>query len=55
MNYPNHIVKQGEPDQSLVTAIQKRLMELGVASFSTFGCFGPKTVAAGALKKPPKI
>ncbi|HLW20199.1 MAG TPA: CHAP domain-containing protein [Cyclobacteriaceae bacterium] len=49
MNYPNHIIKQGEPDQSLVTAVQKRLMELGVGSFSTFGNYGPKTVAAVKL------
>lgn len=49
MNYPEHIIKQGEPDHVLVTAIQKRLMELGVGSFSTFGNYGPKTAAAVKL------
>src|SRR5690554_7982526 len=49
MNYPEHIIKQGEPDHVLVTAIQKRLMELGVDSFSTLGNYGPKTAAAVKL------
>jgi hypothetical protein len=49
MKYPNRIIKQDEMDSAIVTAIQNRLMEVGCGTFSTFGTFGPKTVAAVKL------
>ncbi|MBD0295225.1 MAG: CHAP domain-containing protein [Flavisolibacter sp.] len=49
MNYPNRVIKQGETNTTIVTAIQKRLIELGCGTFTTFGTYGPKTVAAVKL------
>ena len=49
MTYPNRIIKTGETDTAIVQAIQNRLTELGVASLSGTGTFGPKTVEAVKL------
>ena len=49
MRYPNRGIKQGETDTAIVTAIQKRLTEAGCGSFTTFGVYGLKTVAAVKL------
>ncbi|WP_143304667.1 CHAP domain-containing protein [Chitinophaga vietnamensis] len=46
MDYPNRVIKAGETDASIVTAIQQRLTELGVGDLQSTGIFGPKTVAA---------
>lgn len=49
MNYPNRVVRQGETNVAVVTAVQKRLMQVGCGNFTTFGTYGPKTVAAVKL------
>jgi hypothetical protein len=49
MKYPNRVIKQGEKDSAIVTAVQKRLMELGTDSFTSFGIYGPRTVSAVKL------
>ncbi len=45
MQYPNKTIKEGEPDKTIVLAIQNRLMELGFGSFEGTGVFGSKTKA----------
>jgi hypothetical protein len=46
MNYPNRIIKEGEKDSAIVTAIQNRLQELGLGNLKGTGVFGPKTTSA---------
>ena len=46
MNYPNRVIKEGEQDKALVTAIQNRLSELGLGNLQGTGTFGPKTTSA---------
>lgn len=45
MKYPNRVIKEGESDKDIVTAVQKRLTQLGFGSFEGTGNFGPKTKA----------
>jgi hypothetical protein len=49
MNFPNRIIKAGEPDTKIVKAIQQRLIELGISNLEGTGVFGPKTT--GAVKQ----
>jgi cell wall-associated NlpC family hydrolase len=46
MNYPNRVIKEGEKDAAIVTAIQNRLNEVGCGPVNAIGVFGPKTKAA---------
>jgi hypothetical protein len=46
MKYPGREIKKGETDKKIVTAIQNRLQELGIAQFEGLGIFGPKTEQA---------
>lgn len=49
MKYPNRVIKKGETNAAIVTAIQQRLSEVGCGTFSAFGVYGPKTVSAVKL------
>jgi hypothetical protein len=44
--YPNRVIKEGEQDSEIVTAIQQRLTQLGYATFLNLGTYGPKTTSA---------
>ena len=46
MKYPGREIKKGETDKRIITAIQNRLQELGIAQFEGLGVFGPKTEQA---------
>jgi peptidoglycan hydrolase-like protein with peptidoglycan-binding domain len=46
MQYPKRVIKPGEKNASIITAIQNRLSELGFGTFVNKGIYGPKTVSA---------
>ena len=37
MKYPGREIKKGETDKKIITAIQNRLQELGIAQFEGMG------------------
>ena len=43
MDYPGHVVREGEPDKKLVRMVQARLDECGCGPLGRSGTFGPKT------------
>lgn len=43
MKYPNRIIKKGEKDKNLVTAIQEQLVKLGYKDLTVDGDFGTET------------
>lgn len=49
MDYPNHIIKEGEPDSTIVKAVQEKLNELGCGPLQGTGVFGGKTKSAVKL------
>jgi hypothetical protein len=49
MNYPGHLVKEGESDKALVRAIQARLAAHNIGPVDAAGTYGPKTKAAVKL------
>lgn len=49
MDYPNHIIKEGETDSKIVNVVQKRLNELGCGPLQGTGVFAEKTKAAVKL------
>jgi hypothetical protein len=49
MEYPGHVVKEGERDRQLVRSIQERLDASGCGPLGKTGTFGPKTRTAVQL------
>jgi len=49
MNYPGHVIKEGESDKTIVKAIQAQLEARGCGPLDKTGVFGPKTKASVKL------
>ena len=49
MTYPGHVVKQGEADEQIVSAVQAQLLAHGCGPVDATGVFGPETKASVKL------
>ena len=49
MNYPNRVVKKGEADASIVSAVQQQLNTMGCGPIKVNGVFDNNTVSAVKL------
>ena len=49
MDYPGHVIREGETDRSIVQAIQAQLNAAGCGPLDGKGAFGPKTKASVKL------
>lgn len=49
MNYPNRVIKAGDPDKAVVEAVQKQLIAKGCGPLEVDGDFGPDTTRAVKL------
>jgi hypothetical protein len=49
MDYPGHVVNEGEPDAAIVQAVQLQLDARGCGPLESTGTFGPKTKASVKL------